>query len=339
MATIYDVAARAGVSIATVSRVLHGKDHISDKTIQKVMQAVTELDYSPQMGAQMLSGGTARNILVILPLHPVNAPACLSGIDTAARANGYNILIGYSDLVGNTRIRLDEIIASNLIAGVICQVYSEKLLDIPEIPFVAIGENPTVRCSYSVISNDRYGTAQLTKELVRRGRRRFAYVSGTTDFAYEYSYFIHEREAGMVIALQESGLPYDPGLSASFVVQNEKNYEELFEKVSGYALRIAAMPEKARPDAIICAYDYLAMILINALTKLGVKVPEDIAVTGFDNDAVCVLTSPAIATAASSYGEIGRQAAEMLFTLIGGKEPEEPHLLVDPEVILRASAG
>ena len=111
MATIYDVAARAGVSIATVSRVLHGKDHISDKTIQKVMQAVTELDYSPQMGAQMLSGGTARNILVILPLHPVNAPACLSGIDTAARANGYNILIGYSDLVGNTRIRLDEIIA------------------------------------------------------------------------------------------------------------------------------------------------------------------------------------------------------------------------------------
>ena len=339
MATIYDVAEYSGVSIATVSRVLHGKDHISEKTIRKVLNAVKELDYSPQMAAQMLSGGTARNILVILPMHPVNAPACLSGIDAAARANGYNILIGYSDLIGNTRIAPDEILASNLIAGIICQVYEDRMPFASDVPFVAIGENPGVHCPYSVISNDRYGTGQLTKELIRRGRKRFAYVSGTTDFAYDYSYFIHEREAGMISALQETGLPYDPGLSASFIVQNDRNYEELFEAVSAYAAGIASMPAGTRPDAIICAYDYIAMVLINALTQLGLKVPEDIAVTGFDNDTVCVLTSPAIATAASSYGEIGTRAAGMLFTLIDGKEPAEPHVLVDPKVILRASAG
>ncbi len=339
MATIYDVAKYAGVSIATVSRVLHGKDHISEKTIRKVLNAVRELDYSPQMAAQMLSGGNARNILVIAPMHPVNTPPCIAGVDAIARANGYNILIGYSDLIGNTRIALDEIIASNLIAGIIYQVYAENLPNVRDVPVVVISENPQIRCPYSVISNDRLGTGQLTKELIRRGRKRFAYVSSTTDFAYEYSYFIHEREAGMIHALQETGLPYDPGLSASFVVKNERNYEELFEKVAGYAGQLASMPTDTRPDAVICAYDYIAMVMINALTKLGLKVPEDIAVTGFDNDTVCVLTSPAIATAASSYGEIGTRAAEMLFTLIEGKEPAEPHVLVDPKVILRASAG
>lgn len=339
MATIYDVAKEAGVSIATVSRVLHGKDHISEKTRNKVLQAVRSLDYSPQMGAQMLSGGTARNILVITPMHPVNTPPCIAGIDAVARANGYNILIGYSDLIGNTRLAMDEIIGSNLIAGIICQVYAETLPDIQAVPVVVIGENPQVRYPYSVISNDRLGVRCLTEELIRSGRKRFAYVSVTTDYARDFSFFIHEREAGMIDALQAAGLPMDPAQSASYVVPAGRTYEEMSVKVSGYAAQIASMPADARPDAVICAYDSVAMVMINALKEHGLRVPEDIAVTGFDNDTVSILTAPGIATVSSSYGEIGTRAAEMLLVLIRGEEPEEPHILVDPKVVLRASAG
>lgn len=339
MATIYEVAEKAGVSIATVSRVLNGKDRITEKTRRKVLAVVDELEYTPSMGAQMLSGGAARNILAVLPLHPVISPACVNGIDQVAKDNGYNILIGYSELNGTSRLPLDEMISSNLISGIIYQTYLGNESIQTGVPMVMIGENPALDYPHCVISNDCRGTCALTTSLIRMGRKRFAYVSSTPAASLSYSFFVQERLKGMKEALASAGLTYDPALTAIYVVDDKRNYEEMYEKVSGFAGYIAALPADQRPDAVICAYDYIAMVMINELQKYGLQVPEDIAVTGFDNDNVCRMTSPAIATAATSYEDIGREAARMLLTLIAGQEPEAPRIMIDPKIILRASAG
>ncbi|MBO5998067.1 MAG: substrate-binding domain-containing protein, partial [Lachnospiraceae bacterium] len=102
----------------------------------------------------------------------------------------------------------------------------------------------------------------------------------------------------------------------------------------------SAMPPEKRPDTVICATDLAAAAIINCLTQAGIRVPDDIMVTGFDNNKdICETALIPITTVAAPFEEIGRRAASLLLELIDGKEPEETHISVDPEIVYRASTG
>lgn len=323
--TLTQIGEKAGVSIATVSRVLSGKDPVSPVTRQKVLQAMRELEHGAPQKTAPASG---RKILVLLPdfENPFYAPI-IQGIQQTARSAGHEVFLvptGDSSTHAGT---LTALVHREGYAGVIwlCAAPEPELLSTldAKCPSVMVGEYPEGHEGSYVSIDDRMAGYRAVNYLISTGCRKI----GMVNCAFRYKYARHRKE-GYQKALTEAQLPVDPNWYVSIPA---------IDYTLAYSAVMQVLCTEPRPDALFASSDVLAAAAINAAHSLGLRVPEDLCVIGFDNVEASRMTLPAITTVSQPTHQLGQQACSILLDRI--RDPELPHrqILLDTELVIRGS--
>ncbi len=315
-ATIRDVASRAAVSVASVSRVLNGAGPVALETRDRVMEAVRELSYVPHSGARSLSMRRTDTVGVILPdLHGEFFSELIRGLDRAARERGLHLLVSSSHddeaeveaALGSMRGRVDGIIIMSphldpaSVAGGMAR----------SVPVVALSGDGG-RGDVAGIGIDNAGGARaMTAHLVEGGARRVAHIRGPSGHSEAEA-----RMAGYAAAVAEAGQP-------SMVETGD------FTQASGYRAMHALLDRSPRPDAVFAANDTMAIGALLAIREAGLRLPEDIALGGFDDVPMAALLRPALTTMRISIAELGERALARLAGAIQSRRAAAP---ADPEV-------
>jgi DNA-binding LacI/PurR family transcriptional regulator len=335
-ATIKDVAALAGVSYQTVSRVINNQTGVTDTTRARVKDAITELGYRPSMAARSLP---RRRFFIIGLIIPYTADylfrdphllAQISGIDAEANAQGYNVLLstaGNSDsaLEAYERFVRNQVADGALVIETASGKLGGELLAQQDYPYVGLGYGEGTSCPYAVHANDRKGAKAATQHLLDRGHSRIGLINGPASGAVIAS---EERLIGHQQVLVEAGIPFDPELMV---------YGD-YTRASGQAAteQLLALPNP--PTAIFALNDRMAMGAIRAIHAAGLRVPQDVAVIGFDDVPAAVDFSPALTSVRQPSKEIGRMAARILFKLINGEPVKTARIVLPAELIIRQSS-
>ncbi|BCV22311.1 LacI family DNA-binding transcriptional regulator [Moorella sp. Hama-1] len=330
MVNIKEVAERAGVSPSTVSRALSGRVIVSPETREKVLQAVRELNYQPNALAKGLKEGRTKTIGLIIPnVRNLVFPAAIKGITDVAKKHGYTVILCNTDedietekaYVDNLRKRLvDGLIFSTATAA------STHILELKEqgFPVVLMIRHMEDQVDAVIVDNYR-GGYEATKFLIQRGYRRIALINGTMELD-----LYRQRFAGYQAALSETGLTYNEDL----VVHGTKDWED------GYRAILTILERGQQPDAVFAASDPKALGAIKALKEKGLRVPQDIAVMGYDNLDMSELMDPPLTTMAQPFYEVGQRAVERLIRLINSKRKSRPTVERLPsQLLVRASVG
>jgi len=323
--TLTQIGEKAGVSIATVSRVLSGKDPVSPVTRRKVLQAIRELEHGEPPKTSPVSG---RKLLVLLPdfVNPFYAPI-IQGIQQTARSAGYEVFlapIGDSSTHSGT---LSSLVHREGYAGVIwlSAAPEPELLSAVDskCPSVMVGEYPDGHAGSYVSIDDRMAGYRAVNYLISTGCRKI----GMINCAFRYKYARHRKE-GYQKALTDAQLPVDPNWYVSIPA---------IDYTLAYSAVMQVLCTEPRPDALFASSDVLAAAAINAAHSLGLRVPEDLCVIGFDNVEASRMTLPAITTVSQPTHQLGQQACSILLDRI--RDPELPHrqILLDTELVIRGS--
>jgi len=334
--TSRDVALRAGVSRTTVSFVLNDVAgmKISEDTRQRVFQAARELGYIPDAAARTLASGKTLTLGLIVShakLIPVDifVSLLLHGLYEVCREHGYRLLLEtaeYADQPG-AYMRLAR---AKQIDGLVVLSPREDdlyLVDLIEssYPLVFSGKYPhDAACSVAQESNPE-ATYYTTKHLLSLGHRRLCYIH----FMPIYHPETETRLLGFKRALEEAGVPYDPSL----VRPGE------YSAASGYEAMVSLLEESPRPTALVAGNDTVAIGAMAAIHDAGLRIPEDIAVTGHDDIPTARFTVPALTTARIPAHEMGRRCGEMAIQLMAGEEPAERQVVFQSELVIRHSCG
>jgi DNA-binding LacI/PurR family transcriptional regulator len=299
-----DVAARAGVSIKTVSNVVNGYLHVAPETRARVQQAIDTLGYKPNVAARQLRSG--RSGVIALAVPDLRSPyfADLAGlISQAAERRSWTVLIDQTDgqaerernlVAGLRRHAIDGLIFSPLALG------GEELARGDDTPMVLLGERVFDGPADHVAIDNTTAAADATRHLLTLGRRRIAAI-GAQD--RESAGTARQRLDGYRIALADAGVPYNPFLVAEV---------DGFHRSDGAAAmaRLTELPEP--PDAVFCFNDLLALGAVRHLYDRGVRVPEDVAVAGFDDIEDGRFSNPTLTTVAPDTARLAETAVDLL---------------------------
>ncbi len=326
-ATIRDVAERADVSVASVSRVLNGAGSVTEATRDRVLEAAKALQYVPHSGARSLSTSKTQTIGVLLPdLYGEFFSELIRGMDVAARALGYHLIVSSSHddaeeasaAIRSMRGRVDGLIvlsphldAANLAAGLAGRT-----------PILLMNGGADA-ARPSIIVDNHGGAIQAIEHLVAAGRKRIAHISGPNG-----NLEAEARLAGYLEAMALAGLP-------TIVVEGE------FTQTSGHDAGEELARRKTPPDAVFAGNDIMAVGAMLALQDAGLRVPEDVAIIGFDDVPIASLVRPGLTTLRIQIAETGRRALERLVRLInasGDAAADTACEVVRPELVVRASS-
>lgn len=315
--TIKDVAQLAGVSIATVSKVLNNHPHVSRIATERVLDAVRKLDYRPNTMARSLKKNHAPTIgLLTDDLEGVFTMSLMRGVEEAAREQGYSVFLCNS--YGDPRIEEEhlETLLAHQVAGVILmsgyRVHERggPVRPLGTVPTVFLYQYTHALPISSVIPDDVQGCQLGTQHLIGCGKQRIAMISGPLDYEA-----VHQRLNGYRAALKEAGLPFDAGLV---------RYGEWHEQ-SGYELAHELMRLPMPPDALFCTSDRIAIGALEALKELKLAIPHEVAILGFDDRPPSAYQRPPLSTVALPFREMGVLACELLGEMIAnGDGPEKP---------------
>ena len=324
-ATIRDVAERADVSVASVSRVLNGAGPVTESTRQRVLEAVEALQYVPHSGARSLSTSKTSTVGVILPdLYGEFFSELIRGMDVAARALGYHLIVSSShddadeasSAIRSMRGRVDGLIvlsphlgAANLASGLAGRM-----------PVLLMNGGVPTDGRPSIVVDNHGGAVAAVEHLIAIGRKRIAHIAGPAG-----NLEAEARLAGYLEAMAKAGLP-------TMVVDGT------FTKASGQAAGEKLVGRTDRPDAVFAANDNMAVGALLAFQDAGFRVPEDIAMVGFDDIPLAGLVRPGLTTLKINIAETGRNALERLVRLIG-TAADTACEVVRPELVVRASSN
>ena len=330
MATIKDVAREAGVSVATVSRVFNESGPVSDDTRQRIREVATRLQYSPHAGARSLITSKTNTIGALLPdLYGEFFSEVIRGMDQTAQRRGYHLL------VSSSHDAKDEIEAALLamrgrVDGVIAMsphLDAHSLVaNVPaSLPVVLL--NCSVEGdSYDALSiENRQGAYAMVRHLAGLGHRSIAIICGAAG-----NYDASERLEGYRDALRDLGLEH----------RREWELPGDFTDTSGYRAisTVLALPE--RPTAIFAANDAMAIGALSALREAGVRVPDDMAVTGFDDIPLARYMSPPLSSVHVAIAELGMRGVERLVHAIDSKNTHtRQHHRLPTTLVIRRSCG
>jgi LacI family transcriptional regulator len=330
-ATIRDVAERAQVSVASVSRVLTGAGAVTEPTRLKVMEAVEALAYVPHSGARSLSTSRNDTVGVILPdLFGEFFSELIRGMDLAARASGLHLIVSSSHddafeaaaAIRSMRGRVDGLIvlSPHLESANLTASLSGRL------PVLLMNGDATEDGRPSIVVDNTGGAVAAVEHLLARGRRRIAHIGGPSG-----NLEARERQAGYVQAMTAAGC--EPQIVAGD-----------FTQASGHAAALALLNEGVRPDAVFVANDTMAVGVLLAFQDAGVRCPEDIAVVSFDDVPIAALVRPALTTLRIDIAETGRRAMNRLVGLIAAANDPEIEAdvgceIVTPQLVVRQSCG
>jgi LacI family transcriptional regulator len=329
--TINDVAKRAGVSPVTVSRVLNGAPNVNAATRERVNQAIAELGYVPNVVARSLRLRRTRSLALILPdiTNPF-WPTVARGVEDAAQQDGYTVLLCNSDENAGKQARYLEAVVSQQVDGVIiapCDSDSAKLAMLRERSIATVIIDRKVDgWDVDTVRGDSVGGAHaLVRHLVELGHRRIAMLTGPMETSTS-----QDRVAGYEAALEHAGLPCDPEL-VCYGEFREASGREMMEKVL-----------KSCPDvtAVFAANNAIALGVVEALGKRGLRVPQDIALVCFDDLAPASQLFPFLTVAEQPAYEIGFEAARLLLHALQADAPLAPqHVMLPGRLIIRYSCG
>lgn len=322
MPSIHEVAARAGVSIATVSRVLNRSKPVNDATRRRVEEAVDALGYRTNSAGRNLAKSQSRLLMVLVPdfANPFYAQI-LQGAESVTRAAGFKLLLTDATSSEAAHETALDALYNRLADGVINLAH----LDDDPALHAALRDMPWVNCSEFVPESDlpyvsidhRQAAIDAVQFLLNRGHRRIALVSA--DETYRWARLRYE---GYAQAIVRAGLTLDPQLVRA---ATSLDYEAGAQAVGG----LLALLEP--PTALFAVSDTLAIGAIKALRRAGKRVPEDIAVVGFDDLPLSAVFEPALTSVAQPMRELGARAAEILLARLAGERlPSRtlPHQLV-----------
>ncbi len=335
-ASIKDVAARAGVSISTVSNVLNDTKSVSPALRQKVLNAARDLQYQANVIARGLKSGKTNALCVIVPsIVSVFFPKVLHGMQTAAAQKGYSLSIyetGEDILREKSYIHMlrrqwaDGILISTCANMETDAEYIDELRQLriggKRVPVVFFEAAPTEGLDTVMVDNQK-ASRTATAYLIGLGKRRIAYISAPRRFAMG-----RERFNGYVNALKGAGMDYNPALVR----------DGDYSPVSGYALMRTLLQQSPRPDAVLCGNDQMAVGAIRAILEAGVSIPDDIAVMGFDNNFPGTLVHPSLSTVSVPKQRMGSEAVELLlWRMQQGEDAPARVVTLETNIIIRES--
>jgi len=327
-----DVAKLAGVSQRTVSNVVNNYRYVKPDTRERVQRAIETLRYRPNVSAQRLRSG--RTGLVALALPEINAPyfADLAAeIQRQAAECGVTLLI---DQTGGTRDRELFVLDgyhSNMIDGLIFSPLAVTAADLAQrqlgFPVVLLGESVYASDLVHISVDNVHAARTATEHLLGLGRTRVATIGGSLDIAASNP--ASARMRGYLIAMGNAGQAIDP---ARVIDPGE------WTRAAGYSAAIELLDRGTGADAIFCFNDTLALGALKALADRGERVPEDIAVIGWDDIDECAYASPTLSSIAPDKGSICRLAVDSLLRLIDGQTVGPTEVLVDYQLATRRSS-
>jgi LacI family transcriptional regulator len=329
--TISDVSKHAGVSIATVSRVLNNTLPVSEETAKKVKAAIEELNFVPNSSARILAGGKTHTLGLIIPeIAALSLLPLLAGIERTARSMGYGLLIYASgaEPIPGEKLRqiLNEYNTDGLAVYVRC-VDDEELTRLHQIgfPLVLLHHAPPKDLAIPYITfHNKRASQELIDHLIEvHSCRRIAWLRGPD--GHEDS---DSRELGYRKSLSEHNIPFDPEL----VGYGGFNYQDARKTVEGW------LKKQVQIDAVFAGADEAAYGAISAISEARLRVPEDIAVVGFDDIHLGRHLFPPLTTIHADFEEAGRQAVLQLISLINtGEAPKR--VIVPTKLVIRRSCN
>jgi LacI family transcriptional regulator len=323
MATIYDVAQRAGVSAATVSRVLNGQRNVEASMAARVREAAAELDYRANAVARNLRrASTTLWAAIVSDVENPFFTSLVRGIEDVAQAAGYSVVLCNSDEDPDKEAAYVAAVRAEQMAGVLIspsgRMETLRELQASGTPTVLVDRSIEGLAVDAVLVDNEHGAAEATRHLVHGGYRRIACVTGPRRVSTAA-----DRLSGYRRALREAGLPYTKDL-----VRHAN-----FREVGGFEAMTSLLDGDARPDAVFAANNLTAVGVLESLAAHGRRVPDDIAVVAFDEIPWADLVRPSITTVAQPTYELGRTGARLLLDRI--KSPSRPPSRVTLQTQLR----
>ena len=318
-ATIKDVARRAKVSVATVSRLVNGTGNVSEKSGERIREAIAELGFRPNAVGRSLKTASTRSLGVVIPSisNPVFADA-LAGINEATRAEGYSLMLTVTDYDPGNEAGAVSALMANQVDGLILTVAdpadceSLEMLDRAGIPYVLVYNEPSSSTRPAIGVDNFAAGGEVARALVALGHRRLGMIAGS----FKASDRSRARQTGFAREALSDGLAEPVIREVDFVDGDTENVvSELF----------AASDEA--PTALFCSNDLLAISVIGALRRCGLTVPDDVSVIGFDGISAGTHLTPALATVVQPSRDMGRVAAQQLLGHLKGQEAPKTVIL------------
>ena len=331
--TLEKIAVKAGVSRSTVSRVLNNDPHVSTKARTRVLSVTQKLNFQPNLAARSLAaGGRTRVIELVIPMGVTALftdpyfPLLIQGVASACNAHDHSVMLWLAEPEYERRT-ITQILYSGLIDGVILasMLVGDSLMQSlikSNFPFVLVGRHPTDRRVNYVDVDNISSAREIVTYLLQQGYRRVATITGPKNMIAGI-----DRLDGYLAALRDCGIDPDPSL----VVEGD------FREAGGETAMQRLIPFK--PDAVFVASDTMAVGALRALRNANLRVPQDIALVGFDDMPFAAHTDPPLTTIRQPVHRAGAIAAEELIDLIATPRSEPRQIILPTELVVRESCG
>ncbi len=328
--TINDIAKRVGLSKASVSRALNGKQDVDPETRKRVLKVAAQVGYVPSASARALSNGRSNCLGLLVPT--LTWPwilEVLRGVAEEIERSGYSLIL-YTTSGGEDSERefMAQVVPAGAVDGLVLVIplgmleYIERLAK-GGLPIVVVDDRGHYPDLPTVATTNIEGGRSATLHLVERGRRRIAMLNGPRDFGCN-----RDRLEGYKSALQKAGLQFDPKL----VVDSD------FKESGGASAMATLLAADPKLDAVFVANDVMAFGAMRALRNSGRRVPDDVAVVGFDDIPASAMTHPPLSTVRQPLYEMGRTAASMVMAAVRG-ESITKRIELPTSLVIRESSG
>ena len=329
--TLEDIARLSGVSRSTVSRVINDDVNVKDNTRRKVLAVIDSYHFQPNMAARGLATGRT-NVIGVVIATGVSViftdpyfPFLLQGISTTCNVRNYSVMLWLTDPEHEknmiSRILYNGLVDGVVVANILINDPIIKSLKESKMPFMLLGSHPELEGNYLDVDN-QLAAWKATMHLVRLGRKRIATICGSQDQVVGV-----DRYHGYLKALTESDLPVRPEL----ITQGD------FTEQGGFNAMQRML--KYKPDAVFVASDTMAYGAMRAVREAKLRIPEDVAVVGFDDIPTSAKATPPLTTVRQPISQMGNRAAEVLIDLIESGVRTTNKVILDTELVVRESCG
>ncbi len=334
-ASIKDIAKQSGVAISTVSHVINNTKFVADTTREKVTKAINELHYRPNLIARGLRTKSTRTIGLLLP--DISQPffaQVVKGIEAVARLRNYTLIMGcaFYDIEEEKR-QLNSMLDQNTDGIIFFCGYDSyghiKRVHDSNIPVLVLDREIDNKDIPSVLVDNFAAMESAVQYLYDLGHRKIGFIT----FPFENQTTIRRRYEGYCSALKKNGLAYNP----DFVIIDEQM--RLQELKGTYAVIKQKVEEKKIPTAIITLADFLAIGAMKAVKEVGLSVPNDISIMGFNDEMICAFSDPPLTTVKQPKKLMGETAANLLIDIIEKKKIENKNIILNTEIIIRGTTA
>ena len=326
--TIHDIAEKAGVSIATVSRAFsEAKNSVKPETREKIYKIAEELNYSPNAIARSLASNTTKTIGVVLPeIQGEFFTDIIQGIDEIAFSEGYHMIVAGSHSQRNIIDSIMGFMGKSMVDGVILMVPTitnrvQSLLEKYNTPVVIITDDEDFQ-AYDTVGIDNYqGAYSIIQHLIKvQNQTKIAIINGPDE-----NNDAIKRRAGYMSALKDNGI--EP--------RNEWIIQSDFTLKGGELASSRLLSLRNKPDVIFAANDMMALGCYHVAQSMGISIPEELGVVGFDHIMLSDFIYPKLTTVHVPISELGKNAGSILFEKISKKKDKEPqHIKISTGVII-----